>query len=64
MPKKAQWIVLLIVSYGFFLSGGLRTISYLLFTTGITYVTALYISYCNELNEIAKENDYKLLIKD
>lgn len=63
LPKKAQWIVLLVVSYAFFLSGGLRTISYLLFTTTITYFTAIYISYCNELNEIARENDYKLLIK-
>ena len=63
LPKKVQWIVLLVVSYAFFLSGGLRTISYLLFTTLITYGTARYISYCNELNEIAKENNYKLLSK-
>lgn len=63
LPKKVQWIVLLVVSYAFFLSGGLRTISYLLFTTLVTYGTARYISYCNELNEIAKQNDYKLLSK-
>lgn len=61
LPKKVQWIVLLVVSYLFFLSGGLRTISYLLFTTTVTYFTARYLSYCNELNDIAKERGYKLL---
>lgn len=61
LPKKTQWIVLLVVSYLFFLSGGLRTVSYLLFTTMVTYLVGRYLSYCNELNEIAKENGYKLL---
>jgi len=61
LPKKAQWIALLVVSYLFFLSGGLRTISYLLFTTTVTYSVGRYLSYCNELNEIAKERGYKLL---
>jgi len=61
LPKKVQWIVLLVVSYLFFLSGGLRTISYLLFTTTVTYFTARYLSYCNELNNIAQERGYKLL---
>lgn len=61
LPKKAQWIALLVVSYLFFLSGGLRTIYYLLFTTTVTYLVGRYLSYCNELNEIAKERGYKLL---
>ena len=63
LPKKTQWIVLLTVSYLFFLSGGIRTVSFLLFTTTVTYFTARYLSYCNELNEIAKLRGYKLLSK-
>ena len=63
LPKKIQWTVLLIVSYLFFLSGGLRTIYYLLFTTAVTYGVGRYLSYCNELNDIAKQRGYKLLSK-
>ena len=33
MPKKLQWIILLILSYAFYLSGGIKTVAYLLFTT-------------------------------
>lgn len=63
LPKKIQWIVLLATSYLFFACGGLRTIFFLLFTTLATYLTGWYISYCNELNEIAKEKGYKLLAR-
>lgn len=63
LPKKWQWIVLLAISYAFFVSYDISAVSYLLFTTTVTYFTARYISYCNELNEIARENNYKLLIK-
>lgn len=63
LPKKVQWVVLLLVSYLFFLSGGLRTISYLLFTTAVTYAVGRWLSYCNELNEIARRRGYELLSK-
>ncbi len=38
VPKKFQWFILLIASYGFYLSGGIDHIAYVLFTTLFTYI--------------------------
>lgn len=37
VPKKYQWAVLLVASYGFYLSSGLQQALYILFTTVFTY---------------------------
>lgn len=37
VPKKIQWAVLLVASYGFYLSSGLENAAYILFTTVFTY---------------------------
>ena len=41
VPKKHQWIVLLTASYGFYLSGGVGHVFYLMGTTAISYSAAL-----------------------
>lgn len=37
VPKKYQWAVLLVASYGFYLSSGIAHVFYILFTTLFTY---------------------------
>ena len=37
-PRRLQWVVLLAASYGFYLTGGLWAIDYLLFTTLTTWL--------------------------
>lgn len=44
LPKKMQWIVLLILSYTFYLFGGIKTVAYLLFTTLTTYLSGILLS--------------------
>lgn len=40
VPKKIQWVVLLVFSYVYYLSGGARYLFFLIFSTCITYVFA------------------------
>ena len=42
-PRRVRWLVLLLVSYIFYMVGGWRSIFYVLFTTGITYTAGLII---------------------
>lgn len=37
VPKRFQWFVLLVASYGFYLSSGIPQVAYILFTTLFTY---------------------------
>ena len=48
IPKKLQWILLLIASCGFYIYGGGKTILYLLFVAGTTYCAGLILSKLNE----------------
>ena len=41
VPKKLQWLILLLASYGFYLSTGTDNLAYILFTTLFTYAGAL-----------------------
>ena len=40
VPKKCQWVVLLAASYGFYLSGGIAHVFYILGTTVVSYGAA------------------------
>lgn len=51
LPKRCQWIVLLIASYGFYLCGGWATLGYLLFTTLTTYGAGLWLGKLNDQRE-------------
>ena len=43
LPKKIQWIVLLIASYAFYLFAGLKYLAFILFTTITTYLVTVYM---------------------
>ena len=45
VPKKIQWIVLLVASYIFYISAGLEYLVFILFTTITTYITARIIDF-------------------
>lgn len=56
VPKKAQWALLLVASYVFYLAGGLKTVLYLLVTTVSVYLAALLLTRLNEKKkQLAKE---------
>lgn len=43
VPKKLQWAVLLLASYGFYLSAGTDNLAYIIFTTLFTYCAGRYM---------------------
>ncbi len=43
MPKRIRWAILLLVSYIFYLAGGVGALGYILFTTVSTYIGGLLI---------------------
>ena len=47
LPRRFQWIVLLVASYGFYLCGGVGALGYLLFTTLTTYGAGLWLGKLN-----------------
>ncbi|MCL2402198.1 MAG: MBOAT family protein, partial [Oscillospiraceae bacterium] len=56
VPRKRRWIVLLLASYVFYIAGGWRTVSYLLFTTGVTYSAGIVLGILNvRLKETPKD---------
>ena len=44
LPKKVQWIVLLVASYTFYFLTGLKYLAFILFTTITTYLVTRYMS--------------------
>jgi len=59
-PKKLQWILLLALSYIFYLSGGVSMTGYLLFTTLSTFLAALFIGRQNKrLSDLSREEREK-----
>lgn len=51
LPKKFQWIYLLIGSYAFYTFAGIKTIGYILFTTLSVWIGAMLLSKINEKKE-------------
>ena len=47
VPRRWQWGLLLLASYGFYCWGGGRTVAYLLFTTLTTYLAGLLLGRLN-----------------
>ena len=43
IPKKTQWILLLVTSYGFYLLAGIKYLAFILFTTVTTYLSGRII---------------------
>ncbi len=50
VPKKLQWAILLLASYGFYLSTGTDNLAYILFTTLFTYAGAMYMQKLRDDN--------------
>ena len=48
VPKKFQWAVLLLASYGFYLSSGIEHVVYIIFTTLFTYSAGRYMQYLRD----------------
>ena len=44
LPKKTQWLVLLVASYGFYLFSGLENVIFIVCTTALSWAVALWIS--------------------
>ena len=60
VPKKLQWMLLLVLSYIFYVSGGVSMAGYLLFTTLSTYAAALLLGRENRrLTALSKEEREK-----
>lgn len=51
VPKKFQWAVLLLASYGFYLSTGSSNIAYILFTTLFTYGAGQWMQLLRDKNQ-------------
>ena len=57
VPKKAQWIVLLVASYVFYLSASIRLSAFMIITTLSTYGAGLWMSsITNTTNATVKEH--------
>jgi len=74
LPKKIQWVVLLVASYSFYLFSGIKYLAFILFTTITTYCvtrfmdhnTSLHDAYIKEhKNEMSKavRKEYKRQVK-
>ena len=53
VPKKFQWLVLLIASYGFYLSTGADNVAYIIFTTLFTYGSGRWMQSLRDENKKA-----------
>ena len=48
VPQKLQWIVLLVFSYIYYLAGGPRYVFFILFSTLVTWLMAIFIEKTEE----------------
>ncbi len=68
VPKKFQWIVLLVASYGFYLTSGVENVLFIVSTTIFTYLSGLWMqkirdkqqNYIKSLGDITKEQKREL----
>lgn len=55
VPKRFRWIMLLLLSYTFYLSGGMGVLGYILFTTITTYACGCFIGNVKKKGESKEE---------
>ncbi len=60
VPKKAQWLILLLVSCVFYSVGGVSALCYLAITTLTTYISGIGLSRLNSKIEALKGEENKL----
>lgn len=51
VPKRLQWIVLLVLSYAYYLITSVPATAFLIFSTVVTYGAAIWISRVKESGE-------------
>ena len=51
IPKKAQWVWLLVASYVYYLSAGAGVAGFLLFSTAVSFLAALWMESLSKTNE-------------
>lgn len=56
-PRRLQWVVLLAASYGFYLTGGLWAMDYLLFTTVTTWLAGRALGALNDKRKALPKED-------
>ncbi len=56
-PKRYQWIILLIASYGFYLTGGVGAMGYLLFTTLTTWLAGRVLGALSDRRKALPKED-------
>lgn len=52
VPKKYQWAVLLVASYGFYLASGFEHVIFILFTTLFTYASGRYMQHLRDKQQL------------
>lgn len=57
VPKKTQWILLLLANIGFYCFGGLKTVGYLVFTTLTTWGAGLLLEKLNSKKKTIEKSD-------
>lgn len=65
LPKKAQWVFLLVASYAFYLINGFKTVFYIIITTLSTYFAGVFINSVREKSaaDLSETPDNTDLIK-
>ena len=48
LPKRVQWVILLLASCAFYLAGGIGAMVYLLYTTVTTYIAGRWLGALNQ----------------
>ena len=51
LPKKCQWVVLLVASYVFYLFAGVKYLAFILFTTVTTYLVTVFMDKNNKAKD-------------
>ena len=64
MPKRLQWVVLLVASYAFYLFSGITIALFLMFTTVSTFYTGILLGKVNEKQRMALAADKQTLDKN
>jgi len=64
LPKKCQWVVLLVASYIFYLFAGVRYLAFILFTTITTYLVTVYMDGNNKKKDAYLAEHKKDMSKD
>ncbi len=60
VPKRVQWVVLLVLSYAYYMIISVPAVGFLIYSTMVTFCFALWISRIREREAETKERGKKL----